>query len=53
MALGGGSDGAAEDVLDPASRESIGQVAHASINDLDEALDAASRGLRGWSTVSP
>lgn len=48
-----GSDGAAEDVLDPATGESIGQVAHASIDDLDEALDAASRGLREWSSVPP
>ena len=48
-----GSDGASEDVLNPATGESIGRVAHASRADLDEALEAASRGLREWRAVSP
>lgn len=48
-----GSDGASEDVLNPATGESIGRVAHASRADLDEALEAASRGMREWRAVSP
>ncbi len=48
-----GSKGAGEDVLNPATGDSIGRVAHASTADLDEALDAASRGLREWQAVSP
>ena len=48
-----GSDGECEHVLNPATGESIGQVAHASSADLDEALDAAARGLREWQAVAP
>ncbi len=48
-----GSDGASEDVLNPATGESLGPVAHASRADLDEALEAASRGWREWRAVSP
>ncbi|MCM8735610.1 NAD-dependent succinate-semialdehyde dehydrogenase [Azospirillum sp. A1-3] len=48
-----GAKGAGEDVLNPATGDSIGRVAHASTADLDEALDAASRGLREWQAVSP
>lgn len=48
-----GSKGISEEVLNPATGDSIGKVAHASVADLDEALDAASRGLREWQAVSP
>lgn len=48
-----GSKGAGEDVLNPATGHGIGRVAHASTADLDEALDAAGRGLREWQAVSP
>lgn len=48
-----GSSAASGDVLNPATGESIGRVAHASTGDLDEALAAAARGLREWSAVSP
>lgn len=48
-----GSDGLGEDVLNPATGERIGRVAHASTSDLDEALAAASRGLREWGAVPP
>lgn len=48
-----GSKGASEEVLNPATGHSIGRVAHASTADLDEALDAAERGLREWQAVSP
>ena len=48
-----GSQRATEDVLNPATGDSIGKVAYASAADLDEALDAASRGLREWQAVPP
>ncbi len=48
-----GSDGESEQVLNPATGESIGRVAHASTADLDEALEAAERGLREWQAVPP
>ncbi|HYZ31238.1 MAG TPA: NAD-dependent succinate-semialdehyde dehydrogenase [Crenalkalicoccus sp.] len=38
-------------VLNPATEEVIGQVAHASRADLDEALAAAERGFRAWRRV--
>lgn len=46
-----GSTGASQDVLNPATGESIGRVAHASTADLDQALAAAARGLREWRSV--
>ncbi len=42
-----------EPVLNPATGETIGTVAHAGTADLDEALDAAERAFRSWSRVSP
>lgn len=48
-----GSDGRSEPVLNPATGESIGRVAHASNADLDDALAAAARGLKEWASVSP
>ncbi|MGG5808011.1 NAD-dependent succinate-semialdehyde dehydrogenase [Falsiroseomonas sp. CW058] len=39
-------------VLNPATEEVIGQVAHASKADLDEALEAAARGFATWRKVS-
>jgi succinate-semialdehyde dehydrogenase / glutarate-semialdehyde dehydrogenase len=49
----GGSAKDSADVLNPATGDSIGRVAFATRGDLDEALDAASRGLREWRAVSP
>ena len=48
-----GGDGAGEDVVNPATGDSLGQVAHASRADLDEALEVAARGLLEWRVVSP
>jgi succinate-semialdehyde dehydrogenase / glutarate-semialdehyde dehydrogenase len=48
-----GSHGVSETVLNPATGESIGKVAHAAPVDLDEALSAAMGGLALWQTVSP
>ncbi|MES2711230.1 MAG: NAD-dependent succinate-semialdehyde dehydrogenase [Pseudomonadota bacterium] len=39
-------------VLNPATEEVIGQVAHAGRDDLDEALDAAEKGFATWRKVS-
>ncbi|WP_315832660.1 NAD-dependent succinate-semialdehyde dehydrogenase [Bradyrhizobium prioriisuperbiae] len=49
----GGSSGKTIPVLDPATEETIGTVAHADIADLDEALAAADRGFKQWRAVSP
>ncbi len=46
-----GSTSAGQDVVNPATGESIGRVAHASAADLDEALAVAARGLREWRSV--
>ncbi len=40
-------------VVNPATEERIGTVAHADRSDLDEALDAAERGFKAWRAVSP
>src|SRR5216683_6257523 len=47
-----GSDGKAQDVLNPATGEAIGQVPHASRADLDRALAAAEKGFQAWRQVS-
>ena len=46
-----GSEAAHQEVLNPATGGAIGRVAYASRTDLDEALDAASHGLREWRAV--
>ncbi|MGN6284728.1 MAG: NAD-dependent succinate-semialdehyde dehydrogenase [Afipia sp.] len=40
-------------VLNPATEEVVGTVAHASKADLDEALVAAEKGFKAWRSVSP
>src|SRR5262245_32327759 len=40
-------------VLNPATEEQIGTVAHADRADLDEALEAAAKGFKAWRAVSP
>ncbi|MBS0642753.1 MAG: NAD-dependent succinate-semialdehyde dehydrogenase [Acetobacteraceae bacterium] len=40
------------DVVNPATGEAIGKVAHADRGDLDRALEAADRGFRQWRKVS-
>lgn len=40
-------------VVNPATEEEIGRLAHASISDLDDAIDSASRGFRVWSKTAP
>src|ERR1700757_5439854 len=39
-------------VLNPATEEPVGTVAHAEKTDLDEALAAAEKGFRAWRVVS-
>lgn len=46
-----GSDGRTIDVVDPATGEVIGTVAHASRGDLDDALAAAETGFQVWSAT--
>ena len=41
------------EVLNPATEETIGTVAHAEKSDLDEALAAAAAGFKVWRAVSP
>jgi succinate-semialdehyde dehydrogenase/glutarate-semialdehyde dehydrogenase len=48
-----GSEGVPVDVLNPATGESIGQVAYASTVDLDEAVRVSERGLIAWQAVPP
>ncbi|MBB3899856.1 NAD-dependent succinate-semialdehyde dehydrogenase [Roseococcus suduntuyensis] len=48
----GGEGGKTIDVLNPASEEVVGTVAHASQRDLDAALEAAERGFAAWRKVS-
>ncbi|HZZ63514.1 MAG TPA: NAD-dependent succinate-semialdehyde dehydrogenase [Roseiarcus sp.] len=40
------------DVIDPATEERVGSVPHADIDDLDDALNAAARTQRSWSTTA-
>ena len=40
-------------VLNPATEETIGTVAHAGRADLDEALEAAAKGFKVWRAVAP
>jgi succinate-semialdehyde dehydrogenase / glutarate-semialdehyde dehydrogenase len=47
------SDGAAMDVLDPASEEIIASVASASVEDGRSAVDAAARALPSWAAAAP
>src|SRR5690606_41490506 len=42
------ADGRTLDVLNPATGQAIGRVAHAGIPDLDRALAAAQRGFETW-----
>jgi len=44
--------GKTQDVLNPATGQPIGKVAHASIADLDRALAAAQKGFEAWRNVS-
>jgi succinate-semialdehyde dehydrogenase/glutarate-semialdehyde dehydrogenase len=40
------------EVINPATEEVIGEVAHAGRDDLDEALEAAAKGFAAWKKVS-
>lgn len=47
-----GQDGRTQAVIDPATGQQLGTVAHASIADLDAALAAAERGFAVWRSTS-
>jgi succinate-semialdehyde dehydrogenase / glutarate-semialdehyde dehydrogenase len=48
-----GEGGKKIDVLNPSNEEVVGTVAHASVRDLDAALEAADRGFKAWRKTSP
>lgn len=48
-----GASGKTIAVLNPATEEQIGTVAHADRSDLDEALAAADKGFKVWRAVAP
>lgn len=45
------ADGKTQDVRNPATGEIIGQVSHASIADLDRALDVSLKGFNAWRRI--
>ena len=47
-----GSDGIREDVINPATGEVIGTFAHATPDDLDDAIKAAEEGFKSWQAIS-
>jgi succinate-semialdehyde dehydrogenase/glutarate-semialdehyde dehydrogenase len=48
-----GARGRTIPVLNPATATVIGTVAHAELDDLDDALDAAARGFSTWRAIAP
>lgn len=48
-----GSSGKMLTVVNPATEDTIGTVAHASVADLDECVEAAARGFNTWKAFSP
>src|SRR3546814_20081383 len=48
-----GANGKFLQVLNPATGEEIGKVAHAEKPDLDRALAAADKGFKAWKKASP
>ena len=47
------AEGETEPVINPATGETIGEVAKGSARDVDIAVEAAERAFEGWSNVSP
>ena len=47
-----GSDRKGEDVINPATGKALAHLPHASIADLDQALDAAKKAFATWKTTS-
>ncbi|KAA0969364.1 NAD-dependent succinate-semialdehyde dehydrogenase [Aureimonas fodinaquatilis] len=47
-----GSEGKSEPVVNPATGEVLGQLPHASVADLDEALAAAADGFKVWKAMT-
>lgn len=48
-----GSGGDAQDVINPATEETLATVPHATASDLDEALAAAEKGFKTWKAMTP
>jgi len=49
----GARDGRTMPIVNPATEGQLGSLAHAGIDDLDEALAAAAKGFETWRRVSP
>src|SRR5690554_2007802 len=49
----GGENRKTQDIINPATQEVIGQLPHATRDDLDRALEAASRAFQTWRNSSP
>jgi succinate-semialdehyde dehydrogenase/glutarate-semialdehyde dehydrogenase len=47
-----GSTGKGEDVINPATEKPLAHLPHASLDDLDEALESAKRGFLTWKATS-
>ena len=47
------SDGRTEAVIDPATEEAIGEVPHATADDVTEALQATAQGFAVWRAMAP
>jgi len=47
-----GSNGAGEDVINPATEETLAFLPHASKTDLDRALESAAQGFKVWRDTS-
>ncbi|MBT6271458.1 MAG: aldehyde dehydrogenase family protein, partial [Rhodobacteraceae bacterium] len=48
-----GSSSKTEPVINPANNETLGQLPHATSNDLDEALESNARAFKVWKKVTP
>ncbi len=48
-----GSEGKSEPVINPATEEVLAEVPHASVSDLDRALQASAEGFKVWRATSP
>lgn len=48
-----GSEGKSEPVVNPATEEVLAEVPHASVSDLDRALQASAEGFKAWRATSP
>ena len=53
MAVGVGSEGKSQPLLNPATEEVLADVPHASASDLEEAINASAEGFKVWRDTPP